>query len=678
MSGHPYTRSLVFPAVGSLDPLSQPLHAVTFCVVDLETTGGSPTTSTITEVGAATYRAGERLGTFQTLVNPCAPMPQEIVALTGITPAMLAPAPTISQVLPSLAEFVGGAVLVGHNLRFDTSFLDAALATTGRSLLDHLRVDTVPLARRLLDDEMPDCTLGTLAAHLGLAHRPTHRALDDALATAELLHLLLERAAAFGVTLLDDLLALPGIAGHAHAGKLRLTTCLPRSPGAYLVRNRRGEPIHAGCAGDVRRRVRSYFSGVPDVPAGDRRAVGPVLREAHTLEHLSCASGLDAAVAASRLAHALAPRHGVVTGGASEDDDAPGGWAAPIGPRGGRFVVLPAGAEPRLVVGKAPRPRAQACLGPLPAAGARRVAEAIDAAADAAPGPRVDAIVAGLGGRPSVLTEALADRADALRAAGRHAAAVQAEGQLSDLVGALERHRRADGLRWAGRLVLGLPGGGRAELVRGRLVRTWHADRTSVLWSTDDLASPPSGPAGGDPAPGGPPSGHPTPSVRRPGAPESGRSTPSASAIGDPAPAEPAVDDDTAGAPAERPRAKRSPGGAAPLAGGAAPSGPLPGGPAPAGARLGGVALDGVAPPPEAGPLAPDAADELVAVAAWLDAHATEVRLLHVSGEFASRLPRLAAGVLKPADDLVVEAPGAAIALLDPPLGDEPLRCAAC
>ena len=163
--------------MGTLDPLSQPLHAVTFCVVDLETTGGSPATDTITEVGAVTYRGGERLGTLQTLVNPCAPLPAEITALTGITPEMLCPAPTISQVLPSLAEFVGGAVLVGHNLRFDTSFLDAALAATGRSLLDHLRVDTVPLARRLLGEEVPDCKLGTLATHLGLGHIPTHLSL---------------------------------------------------------------------------------------------------------------------------------------------------------------------------------------------------------------------------------------------------------------------------------------------------------------------------------------------------------------------------------------------------------------------------------------------------------------------------------------------------------------------
>jgi DNA polymerase-3 subunit epsilon len=598
--------------VGTLDPLSQPLHAVTFCVVDLETTGGSPTTDTITEVGAVTYRGGERLGTLQTLVNPCAPLPAEITALTGITPAMLGPAPTIAQVLPSLAEFVGGAVLVGHNLRFDTSFLDAALAATGRSLLDHLRVDTVPLARRLLGGDVPDCKLGTLAAHLGLGHRPTHRALDDALATAELLHLLLERAAAFGVTLLDDLLSLPGVIGHGQAAKLRLTTRLPRAPGAYLVRNRRGEPVAGGHGPDVRRQVRSYFSAMPAVAEADRRRVGSVLREAHSFESLRCASGLDATVAATRLAHALAPRHGVASGSAtSERPDR--AWAAPAGPGEARWVALTGGAAGRLVVGRQPLAGARAEVGPMPRTQARRLIPALEAAAEAAV-DRVDAIIAGLGGRPDVLVEPLDRRATALAAEGRHAAAAITRGQVDDLVAALERQRRVGAVRRSDRLVLGLPGGGRAELVRGRLVRTWHADRSSTVWSSGAL-QPGAGPLGG--AGDGPPAAeHPSPGV-------------------------------------------------APLADGATPGGSGSGrGEAIAAARahLGDLRLDDVTPPPRGGALAADAADELLAVAAWLDDHAAATRLLYVEAELSSPLPRLA--------------PTATAA--DDPGREEPLRCAPC
>ena len=107
----------------------------TFCVVDLETTGGSPGDDTITEVGAVKLRGGECLGRFQTLVDPGRAIPPRITVLTGITQSMVLRAPRIETVLPSLLEFVGDSVIVGHNVRFDLAFLDAALGRTGRGRL---------------------------------------------------------------------------------------------------------------------------------------------------------------------------------------------------------------------------------------------------------------------------------------------------------------------------------------------------------------------------------------------------------------------------------------------------------------------------------------------------------------------------------------------------------------
>src|SRR5207248_8186372 len=88
----------------SFDDLGTPLCDVTFVVLDLETTGGSPHTCGITEVGALKFRGGECLGTFQTLVTPGVPLPPEITYLTGITEAMVLPAPPIEQVLPQFLE----------------------------------------------------------------------------------------------------------------------------------------------------------------------------------------------------------------------------------------------------------------------------------------------------------------------------------------------------------------------------------------------------------------------------------------------------------------------------------------------------------------------------------------------------------------------------------------------
>ena len=124
----------------SLDDLGTPLSHVTFVVIDLETTGASPRDCAITEVAAARYEGGVCTGTFSTLVNPGVEIPPFITYLTGITESMIGPAPRIQAVLPALLEFIGGAVLVGHNVRFDIAFLDAALRAHDYPTLLHRRV----------------------------------------------------------------------------------------------------------------------------------------------------------------------------------------------------------------------------------------------------------------------------------------------------------------------------------------------------------------------------------------------------------------------------------------------------------------------------------------------------------------------------------------------------------
>ena len=287
----------------SLDDLGAALHEVTFVVFDVETTGGSARDGAITEIGAVKLRGGECLGTYQTMVNPGRAIPPEITVLTGITEAMVVRAPPIDAVLPSFVDFVGSdAVLVGHNVRYDLGFVGAAMERAGRPRFANRSVDTLALARRLLRDEVPNCKLATLADRLRLSHRPSHRALDDALATGDLLHLLLERAGAVGVTGLDDLLALPTMAGHAQAAKLRLTEHLPRVPGVYLFRGRSGDVLYVGKAANLRQRVRSYFS------TDDRRKVGQLLRETQRIDHQVCRNGLEAAVLELRLIHRHLPR----------------------------------------------------------------------------------------------------------------------------------------------------------------------------------------------------------------------------------------------------------------------------------------------------------------------------------------------------------------------------------
>jgi DNA polymerase-3 subunit epsilon len=226
-----------------------------------------------------------------------------ITVLTGITDALVAPAPRIAEVLPAFCEFVAGAVLVGHNVAFDIGFSNAALTAHGYPTLSNPRVDTLALARRLILDEVPNLRLATLARHLRAGHTPCHRALDDALATADVLHALLERAGSFGVTALDDLLALPSLACSAASAKLGLTRHLPRTSGVYLFRDRRGEVLYVGKATNLRARVRSYFA------SETRRKVPQLLREVHRIDHIPSATLLEAEVLELRLIRQHEPRY---------------------------------------------------------------------------------------------------------------------------------------------------------------------------------------------------------------------------------------------------------------------------------------------------------------------------------------------------------------------------------
>ncbi|MSZ76644.1 MAG: endonuclease, partial [Actinobacteria bacterium] len=163
----------------SFDELGRTLREVTFCVVDLETTGGSAAGgSMITEIGAVKVRGGEVLGEFQTLVNPRTEIPPFIAVLTGISNRMVADAPSIESALPSFLEFASGCVLVAHNAPFDVGFLQHFAAEQGRAWPRFDIVDTARLARRVITrDDAPNCKLSSLARAFGSTTTPNHRAL---------------------------------------------------------------------------------------------------------------------------------------------------------------------------------------------------------------------------------------------------------------------------------------------------------------------------------------------------------------------------------------------------------------------------------------------------------------------------------------------------------------------
>jgi DNA polymerase III epsilon subunit family exonuclease len=190
------------------------LSETTFAVLDLETSGGSPKSGAgITEIGVVKVRGGTILGTFQSFIDPGHSLPPFITQLTGITDEMLLSAPYIDEVLPTLFEFLGTAdetVLVAHNSPFDMSFLKAAALAHEYPWPDYLTVDTARLARAVLDrDEVINCKLGTLATFFNAQTSPTHRALDDAMATVDVLHGIIERLSGHQVWTFEEMRNFP-------------------------------------------------------------------------------------------------------------------------------------------------------------------------------------------------------------------------------------------------------------------------------------------------------------------------------------------------------------------------------------------------------------------------------------------------------------------------------------
>lgn len=190
------------------------LKDTTFAVIDLETSGGSPKSGAgITEIGVVKVRGGVVLGTFQSFVDPGHLLPVFITQLTGISDEMLLSAPFIDEVLPTLFEFLGSpdeTVLVAHNSPFDMSFLKAAALVHEYEWPNYLTVDTARLARAVLDrDEVVNCKLGTLAEFFNTSVSPNHRALDDALATVDVLHGIIERLAGHDVSTFEEMRNFP-------------------------------------------------------------------------------------------------------------------------------------------------------------------------------------------------------------------------------------------------------------------------------------------------------------------------------------------------------------------------------------------------------------------------------------------------------------------------------------
>jgi len=278
------------------------IEAADFVVFDLETTGLSASRNRICEIGAVRVSALGIADTFETLVDPGTALPSFVAALTGIRELDLRRAPRADVAVRRFLAFAGEVPLAAHNARFDVGFLEHEVdRLTGRRVAAPV-VDTVWLARRLLHRRSARFSLAHLSHFFGVSTEPCHRALPDALATAEILIALLGLAQERGARTVADVLELAAPRARRLHTRRALVAGAPRGPGVYLFRDRNDTVLYVGKARDLRPRLRSYFSGDRQRPAVEA-ALGALER----VEWRRLGSELEAALEEARLIRELRP-----------------------------------------------------------------------------------------------------------------------------------------------------------------------------------------------------------------------------------------------------------------------------------------------------------------------------------------------------------------------------------
>lgn len=285
--------STLVPACGEIAPqgefsqLGTPLSDCCFLVVDLETTGMGAGAE-ITEIAAARYYQRRLCGTFRSLVQTRRPIPPKIVALTGITNSMVLNADPLEEVFSRFLAFWRADhpdsppvnALVAHNASFDTGFLRRAAEQLDDPLPDALTVDTLAIARLLLPRPfVANHRLATLASYFG-ADKPTHRALDDVLATVTVLQGLLDLGQGAGLTHTQDFRVLQKVPRQIRAKRV-LGADLPARPGVYIFEDADGKPLYVGSASNLRTRVGNYTT-----LSEKRRQMREMLAAARHIQHI--------------------------------------------------------------------------------------------------------------------------------------------------------------------------------------------------------------------------------------------------------------------------------------------------------------------------------------------------------------------------------------------------------
>ncbi len=271
-----------------------------YAIVDIETTGGSAINGGITEIAIHIHDGSRVVQHFTTLINPERRVPDFITALTGISNAMVASAPTFNEVADKIYELLSDTIFVAHSVNFDHSFIYHHLKKCGYELTVK-KLCTVRLARKAIPG-LPSYSLGKICRHLNIIIDDRHRADGDAKATVKLFENILQNN---GQEHIDKMLKrssseqwLP-----VYLDKNKIDS-LPPVAGVYYFHNSKGKVIYVGKAINIKKRVVSHFT---HNDAGHRRQ--NFLRLVADIKFKICANELHALILESTEIRKLWPQY---------------------------------------------------------------------------------------------------------------------------------------------------------------------------------------------------------------------------------------------------------------------------------------------------------------------------------------------------------------------------------
>ena len=214
-----------------------------YAIVDIETTGGSPTNSKITEIAIVITDGTTILDSYETLLFPEQNIPYNITALTGISNQMVANSPKFFEVAKTILSYLEGRIFVAHNVNFDYGFVRQEFKSLGYSY-ESEKLCTVRLSRKAFPG-LPSYSLGKLTKSLGITLNNAHRAMADTKATVEVFHQIMRVQES--LDLVNDL-----------AEKLGVSK-LPSKPGVYYFKDFDGNIIYVGKSINIKKRVQSHL-----------------------------------------------------------------------------------------------------------------------------------------------------------------------------------------------------------------------------------------------------------------------------------------------------------------------------------------------------------------------------------------------------------------------------------